>query len=341
MRWRFARPYLLLVLALGDSSLADSYPPPAGTDRESTAYLDAVEKFLTELDLNDSSLSFQRLGGTTATNWSVIKDGRTLADLKCTSGNTNHHGAIIAYRLGRELDFNIYPVAVYREVHRNINGKRLDEQCALKEWSSVFTQYYWTHETFVDTNSHDKQSLIRALDCDHPIPDADDRFWYKANSAYGNPGVAGANRVPYRGETSLIAAAADFSNMMLIDTLIGNEDRFPGGNLFFRSVSTTYERVDGAIVFHDVRLFSLDNEAAFKSQHPGSTHSATDLREQVSRFDASMLGKLQELSGNSDQLSKITDGNQRLIDFLSDGIQIVSNLFDESIDECGTEGATF
>ena len=120
MRHRVSLLCLALSIMPAAMLLASVYPPEAGTDRESAEYFEATESYLKSLDLNDPSLEFKRLGGTTATNWSVKKDGRTVADLKCTSGNTDHHGAVIAYRLGRELGFNIYPVAVYRKVDRSI-----------------------------------------------------------------------------------------------------------------------------------------------------------------------------------------------------------------------------
>ncbi len=328
------------LLAAAPGSAAD-YPPTAGTDRESDAYFDAVETSLRNLDLNDPDLVFERLGGTTATNWAVTKDGQIVADLKCTSGNTDHHGAVIAYRLGRELGFNIYPVAVYRDVDREIDGRRFAEQCALKEWSSVFTQYYWTRDTFTDTDSRDKRNVIDALHCDGPKPTADDAFWYHARSAYGDPKLPGARRVIYDGATSLLEAARDFSSMMVVDTLIGNEDRFPGGNTFFRSVTTSYQTEGDRVVFDDVRLFSLDNEAAFKGRTPDATHSAKDLKAHVSRFDAHLLAGIERLAADPTRLERITDGNEHLTTFIRGGIEIVLEQAERAAARCGTDAATF
>jgi hypothetical protein len=322
-------------------SLASVYPPEAGTERAAAVYYEATESYLTALDLNDPALKFKRLGGTTATNWSVAKDGRVVADLKCTSGNTDHHGAVIAYRLGRELGFNIYPVAVYRKVDRSIDGTKISQQCALKEWESVFTQYYWTRDTFASTDSPDKRSLGKALDCQSAKPEKDDEFLFSARSAYGDPKPKGAGRVPYSGRTSLLEATRDFSNMMVVDALIGNEDRFPGGNLFFRSVTTSHvERQDG-IVFEDARLYSLDNEAAFKGQTPASTHSARDLKTYVSRFDADMIARLQRVAEDPEVLRRITDGDETLEGFIREGIRIVLEQHAEAQSRCGGEMATF
>ena len=328
-------------LALPGWVLAAEYPPPAGTDRESADYFKATEAYLSAVNLDRENLQFERLGGTTVTNWAVRKDDVNVADLKCSSGNTDHHGAVVSYRLGRELDFNIYPVAVYRQVSRRIGDTVVDEQCALKEWDTILTQYYWTRETFDDTDSRAKRDLSNSLRCDHPKPTADDGFEFSARSAYGNPKPSGAHRVPYRGETRLLQASRDFSNMMVIDTLIGNEDRFPGGNTFFRSVTTSFVEDGDDVVFENVRLFSLDNEAAFKTDSAASTHAARDLKKYVSRFDGEVIAKLRRLAGDDSALVQLTDGDERLARFIGEGIQIVLEAFAAAEARCGAGNATF
>ena len=332
---------LAAVLLAPALSFGSGYPPEAGTDRESAEYFEATETYLKSLDLDDPSLVFTRLGGTTATNWSVAKDGTVVADLKCTSGNTDHHGAVIAYRLGRELGFDIYPVAVYRNVNRRIDGTQIERQCALKEWESVFTQYYWTRETFASTDSRDKKRLVDALSCDSTKPAAGDEFQFFARSAYGDPKPEGHGRVRYRGTTDLLSACRDFSNMMAVDTLIGNEDRFPGGNAFFRSVTTSFVLQQDDIVFENARLYSLDNEAAFKSQTPASTHAARDLTTHVSRFDADMISGLKRLLDDPRALARITDGDDALAGFIREGIRIVIGQYEAAEAKCGREAATF
>jgi hypothetical protein len=338
---RLARLACLFSLLCAITGQAAVYPPESGTDRESDAYFAATERYLSTLDLNDDSIEFERLGGTTATNWAVKKDGKTVANLKCTSGNTNHHGAVIAYRLGREFGSRIYPVAVYRDVDRRIGDRQVSEQCALKEWDSVFTQYYWTRDTFASTDSADKRRLIAALDCRQPGPSAADEFRYYARSAYGDPGIPGTRRAPYVGTTSLLRAARDFSNMMVVDVLIGNEDRFPGGNLFFRSVTTAYSLADGTVTFDDARLFSLDNEAAFKARGPSSTHAARDLENHVSRFDQAMIEDLRALAADPARLAAISDGNEAVVAFIREGMGIVLERHAAAGRRCGEEMALF
>lgn len=331
----------LCLLSLSTMLSAAPYPPAAGTDRDSDAYLTAAEEFLGSVDLDDPDTALERLGGTTATNWALIADGERIANLKCTSGNTDHRGAVIAYRLGRELGFRIYPVAVYRDVERRIGDRQVSGRCALKEWDTVFTQYYWTRNTFTDTDSADKRRLIDALRCENPKPGASDAFRYYARSAYGHPPIAGQQRVPYSGTTKLLDAARDFSNMMVIDTLIGNEDRFPGGNLFFRSVTTSYRVTAGTVVFDDVRLFSLDNEAAFKGSTPASTHAARDLNNHLSRFDGELIAALERLAEDPERLAAITDGDGVLNAFILAGIRHVLDRHAEARRRCGPDMAVF
>ena len=341
MKTHFSLRLIAAALLLPALSFASVYPPDAGTDRDSATYLEATEKYLQTLDLNDPELEFKRLGGTTATNWSVKKDGTVVADLKCTSGNTDHHGAVIAYRLGRELGFDIYPVAVYREVDLDIDGFEINQQCALKEWESVFTQYYWTRDTFTETDSRHKRNLVDALRCENPKPQRDAPFQFSAKSAYGDPTFQGVRRVPYHGDTNLLEASRDFSNMMVVDTLIGNEDRFPGGNTFFRSVTTSYTGDRNGVTFENVRLYSLDNEAAFKAQSAGSTHSARDLKKHVWRFDRDMMAGLQRLAKDPEALDRISDGNDTLTAFIRDGIRLVLDQYAAAQATCGEDAATF
>ena len=341
MRYWVAVWSMVTGVLLPGASLASVYPPDKGTDRESAEYFQAAETYLQNLDLNDESVVFERLGGTTATNWSVTINGKAVADLKCTSGNADHHGAVIAYRLGRELGFNIYPVAVYRDVNRRIGDVMVSQQCALKEWDSVFTQYYWTRETFTDTDSAAKRSLVSSLQCDKPKPQNGDGFQFYARSAYGDPKLPGTRRVAYRGDTDLGQATRDFSNMMAVDVLIGNDDRFPGGNAFFRSVATSFVQDGDAVVFENVRLFSLDNEAAFKSDSAAATHAARDLQKYVTRFDADLIAKLRRLAADADALVRVTDGNERLTAFILEGIQIVFDRYEAAQAKCGDDGASF
>jgi hypothetical protein len=83
--------------------------------------------------------------------------------------------------------------------------------------------------------------------------------------------------------------------MMVIDALVGNDDRFPGGNLHIRSRYCTHEVGDDgtAVDFGDTRLFSLDNGATFRGSGP--SHAMMDLKRYVTRFDRDMVRRLEDL----------------------------------------------
>ncbi len=261
--------------------------------------LEEKEQALEDIDLNDTSLNFKSLsamGGTTKKNWRIKKADEAIAGLKCTNGNTNHHAAVAAYNLGKKLHFNIYPVAIYKKVKRVITDQNatynMDEECALKEWIDKFTQYYWNRETFGGASNKSKDQLISALSCKNSV-DLNQSYYFYSESKRGNPSINDKMTI-YKGTTTLKKAVSDFSNMMLIDVLVGNNDRFPGGNVFFRTESGKYtiDEAKRTVVYQDARFFSLDNEAGMKST---GSNARGDLIKFVTRFDEDMIKKLKQL----------------------------------------------
>jgi hypothetical protein len=332
--------------------------------------MDQKEDFLESFDIHDDSLSFKRLGGTTPTNWMVKKDGKPVVNLKCTKKNTNHKGAIVAYEFGRALGFNIYPVATTVNLNRSIkysykqNGVKKyatvtkNEECALKEWSSDFAQYYWTKGSFTSGNSR-KIRMSNYLKCSTRKDSTyNSGFLYYSNTRYGNPdsemlGRADGQRVVYRGvESSYKKAAKDFSNMMVMDAIIGNDDRFPGGNLHFRTETGKYTNSRGQIVFDSVRLFSLDNESAMRG---GASVGMRDLKTFVSRFDEDFISKLKDLESDLSQYHsnssikkkysylefKTWNKSKHIVDYLLSNIRTVLELVKKSESKCGVNNTYF
>lgn len=246
----------------------------------------------------------------------VKKNGLPIANLKCTKLNTYHKAAIVAYEFGKILGFNIYPVAIPVQVNREIsfkakNGQRnlvtitLNEECALKEWSSVFTQYYWTKSSF-QSRILRKKRIVNLLKCQIPKFDQyNNGFEYYSQSRYGHPsskdlGRGGGKLVTYRGHgNEYKQAASDFSNMMLIDAIMANNDRFPGGNIHFRPIDGLWTEEGSEIVFQQSRLFSLDNESAFRQR---INYAMIDFKKYVSRFDPTLITKLKELKDKLESL---------------------------------------
>ena len=184
-----------------------------------------------------------------------------------------------------------------------------NEECVLKEWSSNFAQYYWkvdernalgyaTKSTFTHGNKR-KFQMSNYMKCTSKKEGVyDHSFLYYSATKYGSPdneSIRSLNDiVRYRGvEDSYKNAARDFSNMMVMDAVIGNDDRFPGGNLHFRGVDGGYSlNHKRHVVFENVRLFSLDNESALRG---GSSVGMRDLQTFVTRFDKEFIDKLKLL----------------------------------------------
>jgi hypothetical protein len=173
------------------------------------------------------------------------------------------------------------------------------------------------------------------------VPSAAEPYVFSANSAYGDPKINGVKRVSYRGNTTLPAAARDFSSMMVVDTLIGNEDRFPGGNTFFRSVTTTHHEDGNTVNFDQARLYSLDNEAAFKGRGPASTFSAKDLKDRVFRFERQLIDKLRTLAADNAALLEIADNDSANAEFVRSGIGLVLEQVEHSGERCAADAEFF
>jgi hypothetical protein len=317
-----ALPLLALGLPFSIFASASALAWAPGDELEDPQVMTRKEKALRALDLSTPGWSFKQLGaGTTPTNWGV-KDanGKYVANLKCTAGNTYAPSAVAAYGLGRFLEFPIYPVAVRFDGEITVNGTSLKgRSCVLKEWSETFSQLYWSREQIEGTSSGNREQrkiLDVVKNCGARYEDTD-VFSYEATSKYGSPKV-GSGATKYRGASTIGEAARDFSNMMVMDALIGNDDRFPGGNVHFRTRNETARIEGGEVVFEEARLFSLDNEAAFKRYLGSVAHR--DLK-RIKRFDTRMLDRLEELRTRLLRNDLLNDPETAFLDFplLKDG----------------------
>lgn len=267
-----------------------------------------VEKHLKDIDLKSNQYGFKKLDGSNSNNWAIKHQGKTIANLKCSGKNTFHPAGRIIYQLGKLLDLNYYPVAIPYKVERKIlfhylkDGKILEgvkfikDECILKEWVNVYAPYYWIIDKKSGKNSFlssskSKLRLVEALNCKSDSMNMDHYFYSFSSRGFLNKRNA-EDRIYYLGKTSLYEAARDFSNILVMDAIIGNEDRFPGGNLHFRSRSNSYSTKSKKIFLKEPGLFSLDNESSFR----GDDHKALlILEEYVSKFDHSLITKLKDL----------------------------------------------
>ena len=252
------------------------------------------EKKLSAIDVNSSELVFKRLNGSTLTNWKISQNGVNLASLKCTEGINSHKAAFAAYNLGKALNFNIYPVTVTKMVDRVVinndqgNTYKVKAECVLKKWYKEIAFYKWEPEELMQSADPSKNELVKGLNCS--VPKNFPKDYTFISTAKGQ----------IRGNSEFEAVLRDFSNMLVVDMLIGNEDRFPphhkqGGNVFFRSTTET-SRDDaqnpGWKDFDSARFFSLDNDYAFVNSQSPSHH---DFFKYVKRFDRAFIKQLAEL----------------------------------------------
>lgn len=251
-----------------------------------------------------------------------IMDGqRPVAILKCNStAGTDVKGSRITYELSRVLGLPTYTVTVLATPEflaelRQREGGGFDyakDDCALKE-HHVYGQYTWKEQKdqHFYRNLDDRKWILRnALRCDQPLPgDATNRgsfFIEGEGHAPVGAGVEEAGGRSYVSPTTLVRAAKDLSNLMLVDAIVGNGDRFiVGENLQFRSQSGDEGHREGDHwVFEDVRFLSIDNGTTFK--HSGRPRR---LLAHVTRFDRAFIEKIREaadrLSTPGDRLDAI------------------------------------
>ncbi len=92
--------------------------------------------------------------------------------------------------------------------------------------------------------------------------------------------------------------AQDISSILVLDAVLGNSDRFAGGNLHFTSVDGDIEVKKGLRIFKNARLFSLDNGAVLRPNDRTGLDTLKELG--VTRFVKTHIEKLQTLKETDD-----------------------------------------
>jgi hypothetical protein len=100
---------------------------------------------------------------------------------------------------------------------------------------------------------------------------------------------------------SLLDTARDLSNIMVLDAVIGNGDRFPGLNLEMRSAINKVIIKDKEIVVVQPRFSSLDTGLSFKGWQP--TWGRLEVTYYLRRFDPQMIKRLTTLLKQLNQLT--------------------------------------
>lgn len=290
--------------------------------------LDKKENYLNQIAKNLAQYQFVplRAGNTTQTAWIVQNHaGNNIALLKCTSGNNYAQAEVATYDLGRMLNFPLYPVTVGVTLDKTLaNQLKVNTGfCALKEWLTNYSIMYWKSqanlEKIVKQNQYaeyrsknsflsstgDRKKLADTLMCQNNLADIKDTYIELSSgikTRNGNPLINNRPTAFVTNKIPLIQVAKDFSNLMVIDAVIGNGDRFPGLNLEFRSSTNQAKQLNNQVMMIlNPRLSSLDTGLSFKGWP--TSWARQEMTYYLRRFDPDMIQRLQILQKQLNQLT--------------------------------------
>ncbi len=274
-------------------SLADSQEAPAKEALGRLQHSPLVrEALLRNLDIgHDKSLAFKAAKGFEGTTvWVKVKDstGRNIAIFKPTNGNTYHRGEVFTYQMAKILGLEeMYPVTILYTLDaagckkleealsetaykgpKEGNRKLVLSRCrkgqlegAVKEWVLDF-QFY---QAIGKSDRLKKSALFRHLTREGAFPEKGKMVKVTTKTRLYKPD--NCKSATYTGDIELAGLARDLSDMLVMDVLNANEDRFPGANVHFKSLTTTREVKTCEFDFGESRLYSLDNGATFKGTY--------------------------------------------------------------------------
>ncbi|MEI6079739.1 MAG: hypothetical protein WCQ53_03770 [bacterium] len=261
-----------------------------------------------DLDLNSNDVKLSLMGEMEGRSIILkIKDTQDnkLGVFKPTSGSTLHRGEYAMSKLGEMVGLDLYPKAELKsltpktqkkvmallewvrfdkyssrkEQNRQIMmeelKKNIDDDVALegtfKPWYTNF-QFYLPLGTVEGLKKHVVYKYMKASSVQPPHK----RFLLKQCTQLLEPKGCTS------GYTHIDDLAHDMSSIMLLDAVMGNNDRFPGGNVHFRIITGK-----------DARLFSLDNGAVLKPKDKTALNILKDLG--ITRFVKQYVDRLYEI----------------------------------------------
>lgn len=338
---RFSSYFLALLLAGGSASIGLAHnaeaapitiPNTCPTAEQSTwmYQLDKHEQTLADVDLEGAGTTFSLLADHHGTSIIIrVKDaetGRSIGVIKTNTSNTLPEGEIYAYRLARLLGFSdiiapVIPVDLhggaltkvrdllrqktYKDANKENSRRYVVNQIerairnddtfhgAFKVWVPAFI----FHAGLGKPESIGNQPIAKYFKANAPQPPSEDLRMTQTTRLYSPEGT-------YEGVANLRELTIDYSNMMLMDALMGQNDRFAGANVHIQSVAG--ERKEngkrGGKNVYDlgrVRLLSLDNGASLHSKNgaglldlQGKRFKAT----RMERFSRASVDQLRRLS---------------------------------------------
>ena len=311
-RWREADDFLDRLDKLGKDESAKMH---ARALRRSLVR----EARLRQVDINgNADYSFKASKDYEGTSvWVKVKDpsGRNIAVFKPTNGNTYHRGEVFTYQMAKLLGIEAtYPVTLLYTLDadgcrkfaaaldnvkykgmKEKNRKRLVRKCekgelegAVKEWVRDFIFF----QAIGKVKKLKKHSIFKHLISRKAHPIAGEKLKVRTVSRLYKPDHC--KKATYKGRMDKADLARDLSDMMVMDVLNSNEDRFPGANVEFKSVGGATETEKCVFNFGESRLFSLDNGATFKGTASNALADFTK-RLKPSRFRRETFSRLKAI----------------------------------------------
>jgi hypothetical protein len=294
--------------------------PEARQFSESLGKLPVVrEARLRQMDFNSSrDYTFHASKGFEGTSiWVKIKDreGNSIAVFKPTNGNTYHRGEIFVYQMAKLLDISeLYPVNLLYELNRDgcakfvksleeveykgvkeKNRQAMLKACrsgrlegTVKEWVRDF-QFFGAIGKGEKLKKH---GIYSKLTRGGPWPARDNTVTARQSTKMYKPDRC--KSAMYIGRLNEWQMARDLSDIMVMDVLASNEDRFPGANIEFKSLAGVKETSDCVFDLGASRLFSLDNGATFKGTQSNGWADFSK-RVQISRFRKETFRRLTQI----------------------------------------------
>ncbi len=277
------------------------------------------EATLATMDIASKGWAFKASKGYEGTTiWVKVKDtkGNSVAAFKPTSGNTYHRGEVFTWRMAQLLGIEpLFPVTVLTTLDKSgcdklvsalkkvtykgpkeKNRKRIIRACrggqlegALKEWVHGF-QFFGGIGKVKKLKKH---GIFKHLKRDGARPKKGVNIKVTQKTRYYKPDHC--KQGTYKGVMDQELLARDLSDLLVMDVLNANEDRFPGANVEFKSIAGKVKETKPCVFdFGPSRLFSLDNGGTFKGAAYGSWADMTkNLR--ISRFNKRTYQRLTAL----------------------------------------------
>jgi hypothetical protein len=278
-----------------------------------------------QFDINAPANTFDLLGdfeGTTIIFKVCDSSGVKRGVLKLPSPASNYRGEIAAHRIARYLEITIFPATVHKFLDAG-TAKRLKGILKSRKFATARKDH---HKRAIETKERHRQDAILRLEQDAD-PDGCFKEWLdniQFISEIGTRKAIGAHRVMtylkadgpappegaarfkqctylmsekgcFTGSIGWARLAGDVSDMMLVDALSGNLDRFPGGNIHMRSLDGGSERSAAGINFPKAELLALDNGATFMGRSSRNLDDLTGRRVEATRVERFVKGRYEKL----------------------------------------------